>query len=215
MPWVVKLSGSLYDAPQLKPWLSALAQCCRGRAVIVPGGGPFADQVRSAQRRWSFDDPTAHRMAMRGMEQFGLMMAALEPRLIPARDPSEIREALQARRLPVWMPAGMMDADRSLPADWSVSSDTLAWWLAVQLRAEALLLVKSVTLSAGVYTADELRARQVVDEAFGKLQADSHPTVWIAGRNESSELQEDGAWPLWKVRVQLSGHGAPQAVVAG
>ena len=51
--WVVKLGGSLAYASELPRWLSALAEGAGGRAIIVPGGGPFADQVRHAQSEGS------------------------------------------------------------------------------------------------------------------------------------------------------------------
>ena len=46
---VLKLGGSYAFSPHLKDWLDAIAACA-GCAVVVPGGGPFADAVRMAQR---------------------------------------------------------------------------------------------------------------------------------------------------------------------
>src|SRR3546814_1733087 len=81
--WVVKLGGSLAGGPELTGWLDALA-AGGGSIVLVPGGGPFADAVRTMQRRWSFGDATAHHLALLAMEQYGLMLAGLQPVLRPA-----------------------------------------------------------------------------------------------------------------------------------
>jgi aspartokinase-like uncharacterized kinase len=48
---VVKIGGSLYDTPELKKWLKQLAKAAKDDSIIiVPGGGPFADTVRDAQK---------------------------------------------------------------------------------------------------------------------------------------------------------------------
>jgi aspartokinase-like uncharacterized kinase len=67
--WVVKLGGSLFGSDHLGSWLSLLAKV--GSLVVVPGCGPFADQVRQAQHRWGFDDSTAHIMALLAMSRRG------------------------------------------------------------------------------------------------------------------------------------------------
>ena len=76
-PWIVKIGGSLAAGPAaLGRWLLAL-EAGRRRVVVVPGGGPFADTVRSAQAELGFDDSTAHRMALLAMEQYGMALCAL------------------------------------------------------------------------------------------------------------------------------------------
>jgi len=49
-PIVVKLGGSFAYSDYLQDWIEALAACA-GRVVVVPGGGPFDDAVRLAQRQ--------------------------------------------------------------------------------------------------------------------------------------------------------------------
>ncbi len=66
---VVRLGGSHAFSPLLRPWLAAIGAAA-GRVVLVPGGGPFADTVRSAQAAMGFDDLAAHRMALLAMAQY-------------------------------------------------------------------------------------------------------------------------------------------------
>ena len=73
---VLKLGGSYAFSPHLKDWLDAIAACA-GCAVVVPGGGPFADAVRMAQPRMGFDDRAAHEMAVLAMDQYGCALAHL------------------------------------------------------------------------------------------------------------------------------------------
>ncbi|MFZ4700617.1 MAG: hypothetical protein ACOYMG_11265 [Candidatus Methylumidiphilus sp.] len=137
--WVVKLGGSLAGSPRLSPWLEALSQTS---AVIVPGGGPFADRVRQAQARWHFNDITAHHMAIVAMRQYGRMLVGLCPKLLAATRLEDL--ARRQNQAVVWLPSpGILDA-AGIPATWDITSDSLAAWLAGQLHAENLLLVKSV-----------------------------------------------------------------------
>lgn len=138
---VVKLGGSLHDSPLLHDWLEALARA-GGRVVLVPGGGPFADAVRAAQGRLEFSDATAHRMALLAMEQYGLLLCDLNPGLRPAACPQAITEIVARGLTPVWLPSTMCRGVWDIPENWSVTSDSLAAWLAHHLGAESLALVK-------------------------------------------------------------------------
>ena len=121
-----------------------IATAGAGKVVLVPGGGPWADEVREAQKREGFDDRVAHRKALRAMEQYGKVLAGMRANLVPAAGIAEIHEVLRNGQIAVWMPYEMVVADPSIPESWDVTSDSLAAWLARQLNASALLLVKSL-----------------------------------------------------------------------
>jgi len=146
MTWVLKLGGSLYGSTQLRTALVHVARRGAGRVVLVPGGGPFADSVRAAQQHHGLGDHHAHRMALRGMEQYGLMLAAMQPRLQPVGDLETMRRALAAGRVPVWLPVPLAES-WALPAcDWTLTSDSLALLLTAALGARHLLLIKAAPM---------------------------------------------------------------------
>jgi 5-(aminomethyl)-3-furanmethanol phosphate kinase len=164
--WVVKLGGSLHDdAPALRRWLRSLVEAPDPPRVLVPGGGPFADAVRRLQPAMGFGDLAAHRMAILAMQQFGLALQALEPRLALAETEAELR----AGRASVWLPWRLAGRDGTIAASWDVTSDSLACWLATRLEAAALFLVKSGPVPAGEATAEVLAAAGLVDAAFPSL----------------------------------------------
>jgi len=135
---VVKLGGSLLAAGLLPQCLMQLAGFA-GRVVVVPGGGLFADQVRSAQRQYGFDDNNAHYMAVLAMQQMAYLIHGMDSRfrIMPAID-GRCDDGLQ-----VWAPQiDELDA-AGIPAGWEVTSDSLAAWAARQLAADELLLVKA------------------------------------------------------------------------
>jgi aspartokinase-like uncharacterized kinase len=164
--WVVKLGGSLQVRAELPRWLSAVARGGRGRAVIVPGGGAFADAVRHLHGFWGVPERTAHDMALAAMDQYGRLLAGLEPRLALADTPEALSGALGEGRVPVWLPYRMLSGDEVIECSWRMTADSLAAWLAGWLRARHLLLVKSAPLAAGEVGAATLAGRGAVDALF-------------------------------------------------
>ncbi len=135
---VVKLGGSLYGTDELLQWLDVLSEQAKHQAIIiVPGGGPFAEQVRQAQRIHSFDDSHAHQMAILAMAQFGLLISALCSDCQKTSNPTADKIGLT-----VWLPDAQLLSEKELPHSWDITSDSLALWLADKLDATQLILVK-------------------------------------------------------------------------
>ena len=80
---IVKVGGSLYASPYLKQWCDQLASIHQQPIIIVPGGGPFADQVRDVDQQWNLSEVVAHNMAVMGMQQFGLLISAINKNIEP------------------------------------------------------------------------------------------------------------------------------------
>jgi 5-(aminomethyl)-3-furanmethanol phosphate kinase len=177
---VVKLGGSYAFSSDLQGWLAAIASNA-GDIVLVPGGGPFADAVRSAQPRMGFDDDAAHHMAMLGMDQYGRALAALNKRFTPAASIAGIRRALRAGNVPVWSPTEMVLKRNDIPRSWEVTSDGLAAWLACRIGARRVLLIKHVDPPPDPIRIEDLVARGVVDRSFTAFLRDGAVEASIVG----------------------------------
>lgn len=186
---VAKLGGSLAAEPLLRRWLDAIAAGA-GRVVLVPGGGPFADAVRAAQQALGFDDATAHAMALLAMAQYGIFLAGRNAALVPAETAHAIAEALDAEKVPVWLPPRTLGPADGVAASWDVTADSLALWLAARLGAPALLLVKSRSDGA-----------DLLDTAFAGLRAGYAGRVFVAG---PEHLPRGGLDPLHPPGVLLA-----------
>ncbi len=182
--WVVKLGGSLLGQPELKSWLAMLAGQSDGRILIVPGGGVFADTVRDAQAAGGYDDAAAHRMALLAMEQYGLVMKSLQPQLVTASSELEIAERSWQHRAILWMPSQMVLADETIPTNWSVTSDSLAAWLASKVGADRLVLVKHHRVNEQPLPLSRLVAEGVLDAAFENFAGHLHCPVEVAGKSD-------------------------------
>ena len=170
--WVIKIGGSLETAPGLCELLALLAASGPARTVIVPGGGRFAEQVRAEQRETGMDDARAHRRALLAMEAYGAVLCGMEPRLYPVTDIGEITPD-DATGTPVWFPSRMLSARTDIPANWQVTSDSLALWFAGEINAEALILVKSVPNKTNDTQA--LAATGYLDEYFPEMIKKTSP----------------------------------------
>ncbi|MEE9398374.1 MAG: uridylate kinase [Methylococcales bacterium] len=176
--WVVKLGGSLSRSPQLKQWLKVLVNVGE-RIVIVPGGAAFADQVRDVQRHWRFNDVIAHQMAILAMNQYGLMFKGMVDDLIMATSIEEIQQLYKKRSVVVWLPSIAMLGQTDIPASWSVTSDSLAAWLAQHLPTKHLILVKSIAFDLPEVSTSWLVQQDIVDASFPHFINQAGFDVWI------------------------------------
>lgn len=176
--WVLKIGGSLQHAGDLSDFLSTLAAHAAGQAVIVPGGGNFADQVRRLQAEMDLDDVTAHRMALRAMEEYGAFLTCCEPHLQPARTFNDIRRLLAGRKIPVWFPYTLVADNPAIPESWNVTSDTLSLWCAEQLRCRHLFILKATNPATRDYSARYLSQHGFLDRGFVDMTKKTHVVSW-------------------------------------
>ena len=182
---VIKIGGSLVsDRARLS---ATLTDCVDNAPVaIVPGGGPFADAVRTAQAALGFDDGLAHRLALDAMGRMAEVFCALEPRLTIAATPEAVAEALAKGRSVIWDPVALKAGHPDIAESWAVTSDSLAIWLAGVLGAERCVLVKSADIPARTDPASLAQAG-VVDAVFPRFAAAYTGAILIRGPDSSCE----------------------------
>jgi aspartokinase-like uncharacterized kinase len=169
---VVKVGGSLYDLPDLAPrlrrWLAGLA----GPVLLVPGGGATADVVRDLDRRHGLGEDKAHWLALRSLTVNAHFLAALLPATRVVEDLQTCPEAWRAGLTPVLDAHAFAGADEGrpgrLPHAWAATSDSLAARVAAVGGARRLVLLKSVTVPAGMGWAEAGRLG-LVDALFADL----------------------------------------------
>jgi aspartokinase-like uncharacterized kinase len=187
--WVVKLGGSLLGSPELSRWLDTLVKISDGKVLIVPGGGMFADAVRQAQDTSHVNDAVAHHLALLAMDQFGLLLAGMNPRLVTASSELEIAERGWQHRGIVWLPSRMVLADENIPKNWQVTSDSLSAWIANKIGSEHLVLVKSKDLAGysieSPVSIQTLIADGLIDNAFAEFCTGTNAQVWVLNKADS------------------------------
>ena len=187
--WVVKIGGSLLGSSELERWLQIFAQYSDGNVIIVPGGGVFADAVRESQRLSSISDSCAHRLAVLAMDQYGLLLANLNPLLATANSELEIAERTWQHRAIVWLPSKMVFADDTISQSWDVTSDSIAAWLAQKINAAHLLLIKSEKPEEAELSLQVVTDNDLVDEAFNQFVQNKTFDSWIVDRSDFAAFE--------------------------
>src|SRR5688572_13382303 len=132
---VVKLGGGvLAHAAHFDAALAAIGAAARERRLlVVTGGGPFADAVRQVDRRLGLADDPAHWMAVLAMNQYAHLVVARLASGMLVEEPREIAAAIAegpVGTIPVLAPYRWLRKADPLPHAWTVSSDSIAAWVA-------------------------------------------------------------------------------------
>lgn len=179
MGWIVKLGGSLQTDPSLRSWLRLIADSEGIGAVVVPGGGVFADAVRDLQPTMGYDDTSAHSMAILAMAQNALGYASLEPALAIADSLDDLGNRLAGGHAVIWRPLDLVvHPPRDIDPGWDITSDSLALWLADRLDVRRVLLVKAG--DPGEFTSwSRWSAEGIVDARFPAMAARSRARIEV------------------------------------
>ncbi len=155
----MKVGGSLALKPEklrsLCAKLSELSQ--RYSLIVVPGGGEFADAVRNADKRFGLSPAATHRMAILGMEQYGLLLADLLSNSKLVREFESLKRVVNLAGLHIFLPSVFLFSEDALENSWNVTSDSVAVYIAGRLHLARCLLVTDVD---GIYTRDPKRFRK-------------------------------------------------------
>lgn len=128
LPWVIKVGGSLLiHAREIMQVIAAQ----QPDALILPGGGMFADAVRGCR----VEGTSAHWMAILGMEQYGWYLAE------SGISYTTIPEFTGFPR--IFLPYQFLKKEDPLPHSWDITSDSISAWLASHLHAD-LIILKSI-----------------------------------------------------------------------
>lgn len=139
---MVKIGGGLLRDEGLEGLRRACADvgemAARRPVLVVPGGGPFADAVRTVDAQVGLDAGVAHVLALRAMDQFGVLLAAL----LPAGE--LLTDLVAPRALGVLAATSAFAGRTDIPESWAVTSDSLAVLAAGAIGGEAAVLLKPV-----------------------------------------------------------------------
>ncbi len=175
---VVKVGGSLLSlgdlADRLRRWLDRQSPA---RNLLLVGGGPLVDVLRSWDARSSLEEEAAHWLAISLLDVTAGVLAAWMPEL-PMVESLQTGSDWTDQTL-IFAPSRFLKCDEPafpgtpLPANWQVTSDSIAARIACCAEAEELVLLKSRDLPAGL-TLRELAECAYVDAHFPHAAAQLH-----------------------------------------
>jgi aspartokinase-like uncharacterized kinase len=153
MDAVIKIGGSLAENPErLRALCTKLSEFAKKYAIIVvPGGGRFADVVRDFDQHFTLSSGISHRMAILGMDQFGLLLSQIIPNSCATYLLSDAKQLSEIKVVPIFLPSRLMFQEDPLENSWNVTSDSIAAYVASRLHVAKVLLVTDVD---GIFTED-------------------------------------------------------------
>lgn len=153
---VIKVGGSLLGLAELERFLTNI-KYKQFPIVLLPGGGKFADVVRQEQKQHGFSDKTSHKMAIHAMQQYAELLHELSG--LPFYIPS-----VKLTSPVIFPPAQLLSYKWNTPENWTVTSDSLAILLAIELKADRCMLLKACEVIKQNVSIKELSAQGIIDE---------------------------------------------------
>jgi aspartokinase-like uncharacterized kinase len=195
---LIKVGGSLLDWPELPRRLIRFLELRRAgerefRPVLLCGGGPFAESVRRLDRTHHLGDYAAHRLAIQAMDLASTVLLCLLPGALGIDRVEGLEGEMAPDEIPLLIPSLILDEMESrqanpLPPSWDVTSDTLAAWIASQLSARSLVLLKSAPLPAGA-TRDLAARLKIVDPFFPLISSAVAEVEYLNLRDTSATTE--------------------------
>lgn len=169
---VLKVGGSLSRGDGLGALCREVRQLGESyRLLVVPGGGEFADQVRTAYRRFRLGETAAHCMALSAMDQYGYLLNHLIPESFLTADLTSACRAAISGKVSVLLPSKPVLQYSGLPHSWQVTSDTISAWVAHSTHCRRLVLLKDVDGLFRDAPTEELPAEPIAEMAVRQLAA--------------------------------------------
>lgn len=169
---VIKLGGSLLDWSELpvrlRRWLAAQSPAAN---VLIVGGGPIVEGLRTIDRAQRLSASASHWLAIDAMSLTARVLVELLPEAMFVDSLASIDRGANGGPL-VLDVAPLLRAeqgsDSALPESWDVTSDSIAAHFANQLNASELVLLKSTDppQASDLQTADSLACAGYVDAYF-------------------------------------------------
>jgi 5-(aminomethyl)-3-furanmethanol phosphate kinase len=155
---VVKVGGSLFDYGAFRlAWNRWLAEQPSAWNVLLAGGGPLADAIRTADRMWGLGEEAAHWLCIDALAVSARLLAAIVSESCLEDSWDGLRQRLaecESDRPLVFCPVHFLRhveqrlPGHSLPHNWNVTSDSIAARIATILNADELVLLQSADLPA-------------------------------------------------------------------
>jgi aspartokinase-like uncharacterized kinase len=154
MDWVVKIGGSLFPerAIELCESIIALNNSSKSpkKILVICGGGEFANKVREYDHEMDFSNTANHNTAIMCMDIIGTLLNDKIEGLETLKTLEMAESILDRGKIPVLLPANIMETHDPLEHSWRVSSDSIALYFSNLLKAKLLI----ATDVDGIYTHD-------------------------------------------------------------
>ena len=186
---IIKVGGSLFDLPDLGDRIrQAIAHLSPAKTGLIAGGGELTDVIAKAQVLHSLSDEETHWLCIKALGVTAALLKTLLSKAQLTDQPLELGNSVEPA---LWIldPEQLLKSEnacetiRQLPKDWTVTTDSIAAAVAVELHATELVLLKSTNCLPK--TLPSLAQENLVDGYFPTAAASIPKIGWINLRQSS------------------------------
>ena len=172
---IAKIGGKIIENPQnLKNTLNQLKTLLLDKEIIeniiiIPGGGSYANFIRKLDAKLEIGDELSHWMAIFAMNCNGIMICQKYNEIRCISDISELKKS--NKTISIFLPFDFLYQSDKLPHNWSVTSDSIAIYIASILELNQCFLIKDVD---GIFIKNQKEPIQDISpKDYEKLKNDS------------------------------------------
>jgi len=167
---VFKIGGKiLEDYKNLECTISQLKKLYEDntlqKIIIIPGGGSYANFIRSIDKKLVLGDDIAHWMAILSMDYNGRDLNRLFPDFECIDDFKNIQNA--KRIFCIFLPYNYLRKKDELPHSWDVTSDSIAIYIANKLKLNECYLIKDIE---GIYNKNNEVIKEISTIQYRELK---------------------------------------------
>lgn len=168
---VFKIGGKILEnSNNIKSTISQLTQLydekILQKIIIIPGGGSFANFVRSLDEDLQIGDDLAHWIAIYSMNYNGIMLNRKYPDLESVEKLKTLQDAKQM--FCIFLPYSFLREDDTLPHNWDVTSDSIALYVANKLKLSQCFLIKNID---GIFNIDKELIKSISTFKYNELKS--------------------------------------------
>jgi len=135
------------------------------KILVIPGGGSFANFVRSLDEVLQIGDDLAHWIAIYSMNYNGIILNRKYPNLETIEKLKTFQDAKQM--FCVFLPYSFLREDDTLPHNWDVTSDSIALYVANKLKLSQCFIIKNID---GIFNIDKELIKSLSTFKYNKLK---------------------------------------------
>jgi len=167
---VFKIGGKiLEDNKNLECTISQLKKLYKDntlqKIIIIPGGGSYANFIRSIDKNLVLGDDLAHWMAIFSMDYNG---KDLNRKFLDFECIDDFKNIQRAKRIScIFLPYKYLRKKDELPHSWDVTSDSIAIYIANKLNLNECYLIKDVE---GIYNKNNEVIKEISTIQYRELK---------------------------------------------
>lgn len=167
---IFKIGGKILD--NSKNLINTIAQFTQlfedeiiKKIILIPGGGTIANFVRNIYREFQFNDDLAHWIGIYSMDYNGLELKRKFPHLQIYKDYEKLQK--ENKVISIFLPFKYLKSKDVLPHIWDVTSDSIAFYLAIKFGLNECFLIKDVD---GIFNSNQNLIKEISTVEFRQFK---------------------------------------------